>query len=210
MAYSMTYSSLLVDLRSYLERGFSEASDPLVFQQLPKLITLAERRLATELEIQGFIRAVSTPTTAGTAVYEKPDGWRDTVSVFIDNHPVFARSLEYCKNYWPDSSETGDPEFYADYDYSHYLITPTPSSAKTMEIVYYGQPPLLGETVQTNWLTDYAPNALLYAALLEATPYLKQDSRVATWQQYYDRAASSLNGQDLLKILDRAAQRTEA
>jgi hypothetical protein len=210
MAYSMTYSSLLVDLRSYLERGFTEASDPLVFQQLPKLITLAERRLATELKIQGFIRAVSAPTTAGTAVYEKPDGWRDTVSVFIDNHPVFARSLEYCKNYWPDSSETGDPEFYADYDYAHYLITPTPSSAKTMEIVYYGQPPLLGETVQTNWLTDYAPNALLYAALLEATPYLKQDSRVATWQQYYDRAASSLNGQDLLKILDRAAQRTEA
>jgi len=210
MAYSMTYSSLLTDLRSYLERGFTEASDPLVFEQLPKLVTLAERRLANELKIQGFIRAVSTTVTAGTAVYSKPDGWRDTVSMFIDNQPIFSRSVEYCKNYWPDAAQTSAPEFYSDYDYSHWLIVPTPATTKTMEVLFYGQPPLLGDSVQTNWLTDYAPNALLYAALLEATPYLKQDSRIQTWQTYYDRAASTLNGQDLLKILDRAAQRTEA
>lgn len=206
----MTYNSLLTDLRSYLERGFTEASDPLVYDQLPKLITLAERRLATELKIQGFIRAVTATVTAGTAVYEKPDGWRDTVSMFIDNRPIFARSTEYCKNYWPDASQTDVPEFYSDYDYTHWLIVPTPVATKTMEVLFYGQPPLLGDSVQTNWLTDYAPSALTYAALLEATPYLKQDSRIATWQQYYDRAASTLNGQDLLKILDRAAQRTEA
>lgn len=210
MAYSMTYSSLLTDLRSYLERGFTEASDPLVFEQLPKLVTLAERRLANELKIQGFIRAVTTTLTPGTAVYAKPDGWRDTVSVIINNTPIFARSFEYCKNYWPDAAQTATPEFYADYDYSHFLVTPTPAAAASMEVLFYGQPPLLGDAVQTNWLTDYAPNALLYAALLEATPYLKQDARIPTWQQYYDRAASTLNGQDLLKILDRAAQRTEA
>jgi hypothetical protein len=210
MAYSMTYSSLLTDLRSYLERGFTEASDPLVFEQLPKLVTLAERRIANELKIQGFIRAVTTTVTAGTANYAKPDGWRDTVSMFIDNQPIFSRSVEYCKNYWPDASQTSAPEFYADYDYTHWLIVPTPVATKTMEVLFYGQPQLLGDSTQTNWLTDYAPNALLYACLLEATPYLKQDSRIQTWQTYYDRAASTLNGQDLLKILDRAAQRTEA
>ena len=210
MAYSMTYSSLLTDLRSYLERGFTAESDPLVFEQLPKLVTLAERRIANELKIQGFVRAVTTTVTAGTASYAKPDGWRDTVSMFIDNQPIFARSVEYCKNYWPDASQTSTPEFYADYDYTHWLIAPTPSATKTMEVLFYGQPSLLGDATQTNWLTDYAPNALLYACLLEATPYLKQDSRIQTWQAYYDRAASTLNGQDLLKILDRAAQRTEA
>lgn len=206
----MTYASLLTDLRAYLERGFTEASDPVVFQQLPKLVTLAERRLANELKIQGFIRAVTTTLAIGTSVYAKPDGWRDTVSVTVAGTPIFARSVEYCKNYWPDASQTAAPEFYADYDYSHYLITPTPNAADPMEVLFYGQPPLLGDAVQTNWLTDYAPNALLYAALLEATPFLKQDSRIQMWQQYYDRAASTLNGQDLLKILDRAAQRTEA
>ena len=55
MSYTMTYDSLLVDLRRYLERGFTQASDQIVFDQLPRLITLGERRIARELKIEGFI-----------------------------------------------------------------------------------------------------------------------------------------------------------
>jgi hypothetical protein len=206
----MTFTTLKEDLRRYLERGFTEADDPIVYDQLPRLITLAERRIARELKVQGFIRAVITSTLVGQAVYTKPDRWRDTVSMFINKAPVFARSLEYCKSYWPDAAQTGTPAFYADYDYSRWLITPTPNAVVPIEIVYYEQPPLLGDDTQTNWLTDHAPNALLYAALLEATPFLKNDERIQTWQGMYDRAAQTLNGEDLMKILDRSAQRTEA
>ena len=77
----MTYSSLLVDVRRYLERGFTLESDPIVYEQLPRLVTLGERRIARELKIQGFIRAIETPLTPGVAVYMKPDRWRDTVSM---------------------------------------------------------------------------------------------------------------------------------
>jgi hypothetical protein len=80
MSYSMTYDSLLVDVRRYLERGFTQESDQIVYDQLPRLITLGERRIARELKIQGFIRAVSTPLSIGVAVYLKPDRWRDTIS----------------------------------------------------------------------------------------------------------------------------------
>jgi len=59
-------------------------------------------------------------------------------------------------------------------------------------------------------LTEYAPDALLYAALLEAQPFLKQDDRIPTWQGMYDRAVQALSGDDLKKILDRSAQRSEA
>jgi len=51
---------------------------------------------------------------------------------------------------------------------------------------------------------------LLYAALLEATPFLKNDERIATWQAAYDRAAQAFSGEDLSKILDRTASRSEA
>lgn len=210
MAYSMTYDSLLTDLRRYLERGFSEESDQIVYEQLPRLITLGERRIARELKIEGFIRAVQTPLQAGVAVYLKPDRWRDTVSMTVDGSPIFARSYEYCRSYWPDESETGSPQFYADYDYQHWLITPTPASAQTLEILYYEQPRFLGEDFQTNWITEYAPDLLLYAALLEATPFLKSDERIQTWQGMYDRAAQALNGEDLKRILDRSANRSEA
>jgi hypothetical protein len=70
--------------------------------------------------------------------------------------------------------------------------------------------PLLDDTNQSNWLTEYAPQLLLYASLLEATPFLKNDERIGVWQQMYDRAAQALNGEDLSKILDRSAKRTEA
>lgn len=210
MSYSMTYDSLLVDVRRYLERGFTQESDQIVYDQLPRLITLGERRIARELKIQGFIRAVTTPLSIGVAVYLKPDRWRDTVSMTVNGTPIYARSYEYIRNYWPDETATGTPQFYADYDYQHWIITPTPDTASTLEILYYELPRLLGEDFQTNWLTEYAPDLLTYAALLEATPFLKKDERIQTWQAMYDRAAQALNGEDLKRILDRSANRSEA
>jgi hypothetical protein len=210
MSYSMTYDSLLQDVRRYLERGFTAESDAIVYEQLPRLITLGERRIARELKIEGFIRAVQTPLQVGLAVYLKPDRWRDTVSMSINNVPIFARSYEYIRNYWPDESQTGTPEYYADYDYQHWIIAPTPAAAQTWEILYYEQPAFLGEDFQTNWLTEYAPDLLLYATLLEAAPFLKKDERIQTWQAMYDRAAQALSGEDLKRIMDRTANRSEA
>jgi hypothetical protein len=210
MSYSMTFSSLLDDLRRYLERGFTAESDAIVFEQLPRLVTLAERRIARELKIQGFVNVVETLLQPGNPVYNKPDRWRDTISMRLPSGPLFARSYEYCRSYWPDESARDTPEFYADYDYNHWLIVPTPNTAAVLEILFYQQPMLLGEDVQTNWLTQYAPDALLYAALLEAAPFLKNDERLPTWQGMYDRAASALNGEDLKRILDRAAARSES
>lgn len=210
MSYVMTYDSLLVDVRRYLERGFTQESDQIVYDQLPRLVTLGERRIARELKIQGFIRAITTPLSIGVAVYLKPDRWRDTVSMTVDNQPIFGRSYEYLRSYWPNEAEKGTPEFYADYDYQHWLIVPTPVAAQTLEILYYEQPQFLGDDFQTNWLTEYIPDVLLYATLLEATPFLKNDERIQTWQTMYDRAAQAVNGEDLKRILDRTATRSES
>jgi hypothetical protein len=210
MSYSMTYDSLLDDVRRYLERGFTAESDAIVYEQLPRLVTLGERRIARELKIEGFIRAVTTPLQIGVAVYRKPDRWRDTVSIMVAGRPVLGRSYEFCRNYWPDEASLAQPEYYADYDYQHWLLVPTPVAASTMEVLYYEQPRFLGPDFQTNWLTEYAPDVLLYATLLEAAPFLKKDERIATWQAMYDRAAQALSGEDLKRIVDRAATRNEA
>ena len=210
MSYTMTYDSLLVDIRRYLERGFTQASDQIVFDQLSRLVTLAERRIARELKIEGFIRAITTPLSIGVSTYLKPDRWRDTISMTVDGTPIQTRSYEYLRNYWPNEAQTASPQFYADYDYANWLIAPTPNAASTLEILYYEQPALLGPNLQSNWLTDYAPELVLYASLLEATPFLKNDERVQLWQSLYDRCAQAFSGQDLGRILDRAAQRSEA
>ena len=217
MATTMTFETLKQDVQRYLERGSTYASDPIVYDQIPRLINLAERRIARELKIQGFIAVVSDTMVPGQSVYAKPDRWRDTVSINIgtgtsnaNRTALFTRVYEYLRSYWPNESLTDTPLFYADYNYSSWLFAPTPDQAYPFEVLYYELPPLLDDSIQTNWLTEYAPQLLLYGALLEATPFLKNDERIGTWQQYYDRAAAMLNGEDLAKILDRASYRKEA
>ena len=217
MATTMTFETLKQDVQRYLERGATYASDPVVFEQIPRLINLAERRISRELKIQGFIAVVSNTMVAGQSVYPKPDRWRDTISINAGTGPSLAnrtflltRGYEYCRSYWPNESVTGTPAFYCDYDYSNWLVVPTPDVAYPFEVLYYELPPLLDDSIQTNWLTEYAPQLLLYGTLLEATPFLKNDERIGTWQQFYDRAAAMLNGEDVAKIFDRASVRKEA
>ncbi len=217
MPTTMTFDTLKQDVQRYLERGATLAADPIVYEQIPRLINLAERRIARELKVQGFIAVVTDTMVPGQSVYAKPDRWRDTVSINIGTGPnkanrttLYTRDYEYCRSYWPNESETSTPLFYADYNYDNWLVAPTPDEAYPFEVLYYELPPLLDDSTQTNWLTEYAPQLLLYGTLLEATPFLKNDERIGTWQQYYDRAAAMLNGEDLAKILDRSATRKEA
>lgn len=213
----MTFTELQSDVRNYLERGYSAVLDPIVFEQIPRLITLAERRITADLKLQGFIVAVNSTMQNGVAVYPKPDRWRETVSINFGTgaqnntrKPVFARSYEYVRNYWPNDTQTGEPKFYADYDYKHWIIAPTPDDDYPFEVVYYELPALLSDENQTNWLTEYAPQLLLYGTLLEATPFLKNDERIAVWQGFYDRSLAALGQEDIKKVTDRATVRTEA
>ena len=218
MPAATTYSSNLEDVRKYLERGFTATDDPNVFEQLPRLTTLAERRCARELKILGFIESYSATMQAGVAIYAKPNRWRATVSMnfgtgasYNTRRPLFTRSYEYCISYWPNRStqvsSIGDIQFYADSVYTHWLIAGTPDDAYPFEVNIYVQPPFLDDANQSNWLTEYGPELLLYATLLEATPFLKNDERMPTWQGMYDRAAQAFTGEDLQRIQDRAAQR---
>lgn len=210
MAELMTFDSLQADMRSYLERGY--AVDPTVFAQIPRLINLAERAIASALKIQGMINVVTADLVAGTSVYDKPDRWRETISMHAGTPRrfLFARSYEYCRTYAPDETVRGEPEFYADYDYQHWLIVPTPIATIPWEISYYQLPALLDASNQTNWLTDYAPNVLLYRSLLEATPFLKDDNRLGTWKGLYDEEMGKLNVNDIRKIADRNTTRQGA
>jgi hypothetical protein len=213
MATTTTFTTLKEDIRRYLERGFTLASDQIVYEQIPRLINLAERRIARELKVEGLINVVTSAMQPGLAVYPKPDRWRSTVSfnfgIGNEYNQLFPRSYEYVRSYWPNRDETDVPLFYAEYDYNNWIVAPTPDQAYPFEVLVYQLLPLLDETNQTNWLTEYAPQVLLYASLLEATPFLKNDERIPVWQQMYDRSAQALNGEDLSKILDRAARRTE-
>lgn len=214
MPVAMTYNSLLSDIRSYIERG--SPTDTTVYAQIPSLVNLAERDIARKLKIQGFINVVTSTLQAGVSVYAKPDRWRRTISMEYGvaggnaRESLYVRDYEYCRKQWPDSDLTGTPEYYADFDYQHWLVVPTPTIDLPWQIMYYEQPPYLDVTTQSNWLTEYAPQALLYGSLLQAEPFLKNDERIPTWQTMYSTALNDLNVEDIKKILDRNTTRQEA
>lgn len=217
MSTGMTYTTLLSDLRDFLERGFTSASDPIVFQQLPRRINLAEQIIARELKVQGVIVPMVFEMEAGNDVYDKPDRWRETVSMAIGTGTdlnsyvyLFPRSYEYIRSCFPDNNVTAQPGFYADYDQENWLIGPCPDMDYPVNLIVYQMPSLLDDTNQSNWLTEYAPQVILYRALLECTPFLKNDERIPVWQQNYDRAVQVFQGEDIRKILDRSAVRREA
>src|SRR5258708_4102587 len=66
MPTSMTFNSLLSDLRAYLERG--SVVDQVVYNQLPTLINDAEREISRALKIEGFVQVVTSLLQVNTAV----------------------------------------------------------------------------------------------------------------------------------------------
>ena len=211
MPTAMTFTSLQEDLRRYIERG--EVNDPTVYDQLPRLINNAEREIAQDLKILGFKNVVTADLIAGQSVYDKPDRWRSTVGMWYgagadqERTPLFTRAYDYCRTYWPVPSERSAPEFYCDYDYYHWLIVPTPVATVPWEVIYYQQPALLDNANQTNWLTNLAPTTLLYRALLECEPFLKNDDRIPTWKAFYSESKARLDAQDIQRIVDNSTSR---
>lgn len=81
MPVSMTFTTLKEDIRDYIERGYTQATDPTVYDYIPKAIGQAERKIARELKVLGFQKAVVSTLVANQSVYAKPDRWRETISI---------------------------------------------------------------------------------------------------------------------------------
>ena len=71
-------------------------------------------------------------------------------------------------------------------------LAPTPDAAYTIEMVYRKDIPPLSSN-STNWLLDLAPDLYLYGALLEASPYIKDDDRIQIWGLGYKTALDEVN-----------------
>jgi hypothetical protein len=63
-------------------------------------------------------------------------------------------------------------------------------------MLYYYKPTLLSNSNQVNIFINHYADALLYASLAEAEPYLMNDARIQTWASLYDRAIGNIGTTD--------------
>ncbi len=204
VAAVMTYSSLAADIETYLER-----TDQATIDKIPTFIMLAEQVLAADLKFLGNLTVATSNMVQGQPTIDKPARWRKTVSMNVtvngQRQPVLLRKYEYLREYWPDPTQEDAPKYYCDYDYTHWLVAPTPDDDYSYEVLYYERLAPLDSSNQSNWFTQYAPQALLYGSLLQAMPFLKNDERMQMWQAQYDQIVNVLKTEDTLRIGDRQA-----
>jgi hypothetical protein len=207
-SFVLTYDNLITVVEQYLER-----KDPAVVNQIPTFITLCEFEIAQQIKTLGQQQVVNAVMSANNAVIQKPARWRKTVSFNVTGSsgtpsPVFLRKYEYLLNY-NTGGTTGQPLYYADYDYDNWLVAPTPDAAYPFQVLYYERIAPLSSDNQTNWLTQNAPNAMVFGTLLQAMPFLKNDQR-QIFQQKYTEAMQVLSNEDKLRLGDRQAVAIES
>jgi len=185
-----TYSDLQTSIANYLAR-----SD--LTSQIPDFITFAENRLRRELRIRQMLKSVTTATVANDSTVELPSDFlqvRDFVVVTNPLTPLSYSSPSSLSND-PRASEVGVPKSYTILA-NDFQMSPVPDAVYTVKLLYFAAPAYLSSSNTTNVFLTTAPDALLYASLIEAEPYLMNDARINTWGTMYDRAIASLAKSD--------------
>jgi len=202
---AMTYNSLVSEVTSYLNRTDTET-----INRIPNFIYQAEQKLAMACETIGIETYDVSSFITGTSVYQKPARWRRNLTINFGNgagnntrNQLYLVKYDYLRMYWPDSTATGTPKFYADYGYSNFIVGPTPDANYPYEFGYLQLPEPITVANQTNWWTNFAPQVLLNATLLEAMYFLKDDDRIAVFKLAYDEGVALINDQDKKRLLDR-------
>lgn len=187
MAFN-TYATLKTAIGNWLAR-----SD--LTSYLDDFITLGEERLARDLRIRQTETALSGTTSGG--VLAVPTDFLELKYAYISGTPVY--SLDMKDAWWiyreyPNRSAESKPFFIA-VDAGNFIFGPYPDKGYTVEGTYWKKPATcVGGT--TNEWTDYTPDALLFASLIETAPFLAHDERMLTWMAKYEEITRGYQSQD--------------
>ena len=204
---TMTYSTLTQDIKDWMENDGTEFSN-----ETDNFISLAEQRISRDIEPYAFHESATSSFNSGDRFVSKPTDAK-VIFHFIwlnsDSKRIFLeqRTDEFIYDYWPTSSTTGSPKYWANYSDTALLVAPTPNSSYVTELHYYYRPSSLtvGGDSGTTWLSTNAPNTLLYGCLFEAYVFMKGEQDVLA--MYDKRFTESLSR---LKDYGEARENTDA
>ena len=185
-----SYSDLKTSIANYLAR-----SD--LTSQIPDFITLAENRLRRDLRTRKMLKLVSATMTAGDNTLSLPADFLQMRDIHIASTPVFTVNYLSPSVFYRNArvTDTGVPREYTLLD-AEFQFAPIPDTNYTVRMLYYAAPVYLSDANTSNAFMANYPDALLYAALGEAEPYLMNDERLATWAALYQRAVDSITTSD--------------
>lgn len=176
-----TYAQLQTAVASWLNR-----SD--LTTQIPDFITLAESALNRRLNLRVMTQEASLSTVASSRTVDLPTAFIEPLALWrldTDRVPLIFRLPETMEI----STTSGRPEYWA---VDETIVFERPADAVYSLIFRYVKGFALSDTDTTNWLLTNHPDVYLFATLVEAAPYLRDDNLLAVWSARFERAVGEV------------------
>lgn len=199
----MTYSELLQQIRNYTEVDSSVLTNSIC----DTFIKNAEYRIFREADADYSREYATSSFNSGNKYLLLPDDNTDegttTIrrafivrSVIVTNTSSNQVALDprddtFITEY-NASGATGFPKYYSMYRENAIQVAPTPDAAYAVTLDYVYTPDNLSSTNTTTYISQNAPELLLYACLVEAFAYLK--GPMDMYKLYQDKYNTALQG----------------
>jgi hypothetical protein len=189
----MTYDELVTNIRNYTEVDANVFTNAVI----NTFITMAENRILRDIDLDVYKKESIGSMTSGNRFLTSPTDILTHRYMFItvgtDKIYLDFRDTSFMREYWPNPSLTGVPKYYAVWDQDTFNIAPTPNSNYVVEIGYIYRPAQLSAANPTTWISTNAPEALLYACLIQAYSYTKgPEGMLAYFDNSYKQAIQGL------------------
>lgn len=190
MAFT-NYSSFLTTVENYLARTDLTSI-------IPDFIQLAQTRMSRDLRTEKMLEVAIATITSGDGTVALPSDMLEVREIHLQGNPVVRLEYQSPDLFFKDGLTTtsGIPAFFTMLG-SEFQFAPIPNGSQVVQILYYAKPTFISSTTASNVFLANYPDALLYATLAEAEPYLMNDARIATWSGLYDRAIANIKTSDL-------------
>jgi len=169
----MNYSELVTNIRNYTNVDANVFSNSVI----DTFITMAENRILRDIDLDVFKKESTSTMTTGNRFLASPSDILTHRYVFITvaGNKVYLdfRDTSFMKEYAPDAAAVGVPKYYSVWDQNTFSLAPTPNADYAVELGYIYRPAQLSAANPTTWISTNAPEALLYACLIQAYSYTK-------------------------------------
>lgn len=190
-------SFTLATLKSTVQ-DYCETAETTFVSDLDTFIKEAEERILKAVELPVFRKNVTGSAFASNTYLGTPDDFLAPYSLAVISSDVYSyllyKHVSFIRDYTPNPATTGLPKYYALFDDNSFMLAPTPDQSYSFELHYKYRPASLTTTSgsETTWLSDNAPDALLYGTLVEAATFLKIPEEVVLYEQRFVQAVNGL------------------
>ena len=206
----MNYSELLDNVRNYTE----VTSDVLSNSVINVFLTNIENKVARQLDSDDQRRYATTTFEANNAFLDVsgPEGgfrFARALQIVADDGTrtwLEQRDATFMDEYsversTTDTNFTGQPKYWGNWDATTLIVAPTPNTAYTVEMWYDETPERLGNgagtTSTTTFISNKAPEVLLYGTLSEAFSYLKNTQDMQLYTQKFQTALQAFANEQM-------------